>query len=455
MINTLKEARPRYLRTFFQQFFQLEASSGILLMITTVVALVWANSPLAPAYFSLWDTRMVIGIGSLELAKPLLLWINDGLMAVFFFVVGLEIKREVLMGELSTLRRALLPAAAALGGMVAPAAIYLAIAGGGPGARGWGIPMATDIAFTLGVLALLGTRAPLALRVFLTALAIVDDIGAVLVIALFYTSAISLQALAVAAFVLIVLLLLNRMGVRLPLPYLLLGVVMWVAFVSSGVHATIAGVLLAMTIPARVRVNDQEFLDRLKEAMDEYNEALTPEIAALEQSRERREAAAQAIEMASDHVESPLHQLEHDLHPWVTYGILPVFALANAGVMLQGEGPGAASLALNPISLGIVAGLTLGKPLGITLLSWLAVRLGLAQLPDGLSWRHIFGAAVLAGIGFTMSIFIASLAFGPGDLLSSAKIGILAASLLAGVVGYLLLQVKAQPMPGTNEQEGS
>lgn len=413
----------------------MEASGSILLLLCTVVALTWANSPWARTYFSLWQTKLAIGLGNLVLAKPLLSWINDGLMAVFFFIVGLEIKREVLVGALASRRRAALPLAAALGGMLVPAGLYIALNIGGAGASGWGIPMATDIAFALGVLALLGSRIPPALKVFLTALAITDDIGAVLVIALFYTAGISWPGLAIGAGFLILLVAANRAGVRHPLVYGLLGVGLWLALLKSGVHATAAGVLVAMTIPARARIDTEEFLARSRAILDRFKHADKREEQVL--TIRERQAALQALESACEHAETPLQRLERALHPWVTFAILPLFALANAGVVLGSYPPSAWT---HPVTLGVIVGLVVGKPLGITLFAWLAVRSGLAAMPPGVTWRGICGAGWLGGIGFTMSLFIAGLAFGDIPLLSVAKVGILTASLIAGVAGWMLLR---------------
>jgi NhaA family Na+:H+ antiporter len=423
------------LKTIFQEFIHLEATGGILLILMTAIALAWANSPWSESYFSLWQTKITIGFGDWALSKNLILWINDGLMAVFFFVVGLEIKREVLAGELASPRRAALPLAAAIGGMTIPALIYTVFNAGTEGAVGWGIPMATDIAFTLGVLALLGTRAPLALKVFVTALAIVDDIGAVLVIALFYTSEIAWTSLVAAGVILLLLAALNRAGVSKPLPYAVLGVGLWFGFLYSGVHATIAGVLLAMTIPARTKVDTESFLAKSRAAIQDYEDACCEEGVIAERGKQ---AAARILELASESVESPLQRLEHRLHPWVVYVIMPIFALANAGVALVGED--FLTAFSNPVSLGIVTGLVVGKSVGIGLLSWLAVRFGLAELPQGVTMRHILGAGFLAGIGFTMSLFIANLAFPSNGLLAVAKVGILSGSLVAGFVGWGMIR---------------
>ena len=424
---------PRFLIRPFQQFFELEASSGLLLLAFALTALLWANSPFAASYFRLWQTSVTVEVGAFVIAKPLLLWINDGLMAVFFFLVGLEIKREVTVGELSDPKNASLAVAAALGGMLAPAAIYAAINMGGDGAAGWGIPMATDIAFALGVLALLGSRVPPALKVFVTAVAIVDDLGAVLVIALFYTAKLSLPALAVAAGLLAVLVVSNGAGVRRTWPYAVLGLALWVAVLKSGIHATVAGVLLAFTIPSRRVIDAPAFAARADALLAAFRVDLKPGVA--DPTTDQRHAL-HSLEIASQGVETPLQRLEHALHPWVAFFIMPVFALANAGVAIGG---GAAAVLMSPISLGIVLGLVLGKQIGILLCSWLAVRLGLAALPDGVGWTRVWGVSLLCGIGFTMSLFIASLALVDAPRLDAAKIGVLAGSLISGLAGAWVL----------------
>ena len=417
----------------FQSFFKTEAAGGIVLLVAAAVALLWANSPFAASYQALWETYVTVGAGSFEISKPLLLWVNDGLMAIFFFVVGLEIKREVLAGELAEPRKAALAIAAALGGMVVPALLYTAVTLGTDRAVGWGIPMATDIAFALGVLALLGSRAPLALKVFLTAVAIVDDLGAVVVIALFYTAQIKVSALVGSLALIALLAVANRLGIQRTSVYALIGVAAWVLMLKSGVHATIAGVLVALTIPATRKMDEVAFADRVSALLERFREGIagsptdpTPD----------QQAAVHGLEVACEQVETPLARLEHGLHGVVAFGIMPVFALANAGV---GLGGGLAALATDAVALGVMLGLVVGKPLGVMLLSVLAVKTGLAVLPSGVTWRHVFGVSLLTGIGFTMSIFIANLAFGPGPLLDSAKVGILAASLVSGVLGALVL----------------
>ncbi len=381
------------------EFLRLEAAGGLLLMAATVLALAAANSPWAVYYERLLEVPLEIRVGTLALAKPLLLWINDGLMAVFFLLVGMELKREVLQGHLSSVRRASLPAFAAVGGMLAPALFYVAFNRADAAAlRGWAIPTATDIAFALGVLSLLGPRVPAGLKAFLLSIAIFDDLGAILVIAVFYSGGLSWVSLAVAAVLVVCLAGLNRLGVTKPGPYFVLGVPLWVAFLKSGVHATLAGVVLAWFIPLR-----------------ESDENGRP-------------------------TESLLRRLEHALHPWVAFGVLPVFAFANAGVSVAGL---SVSDVFHPVPLGIVTGLFFGKQLGVLGLSWLAVRLGVASRPVGVGWWELYGTSLLCGIGFTMSLFIASLAFeqGGGAYLGLDRLGILIGSSASGLLGYLVLRV--------------
>jgi NhaA family Na+:H+ antiporter len=384
-------------------FVHHEAAGGLALMVAALAALVASNSPLAWLYDGFLHTPLGIRVGPLAIDKPLLLWINDGLMAIFFFLVGLEIKRELLRGELSTFAQAILPALAAVGGMAVPAAIYVAINAGDPSAlKGWAIPTATDIAFSVGVLALLGTRIPATLKIFLLALAIIDDLGAILIIALFYTEHLSWAMLAPAAVGVAILWALNARGVMRTAPYALTGIFIWVCVLKSGVHATLAGVVVALAIPLRTD---------------------TPEQASL------------------------LEQLEESLHPWVAFAVLPLFAFANAGVSLQGL-----SLAklMEPVPLGIAAGLFPGKMIGILGATWIAVALGLAQKPAGTTWVQLAGLAVLGGIGFTMSLFIGMLAFPDPAQAAQLRLGVLAGSLLSAVVGYLLLAASS----GTAGQSG-
>ncbi len=418
----------------FQRFFATTAASGVVLLVCTAVALAWANSPWAESYHHLWETLFTIGAPGFSLTLSLHAWVNDGLMAVFFFLVGLEIKREVLVGELATLRTATLPVAAALGGMVVPALLYAAVNASGPGAAGWGVPMATDIAFALGILALLGDRVPASVRVLLTAIAIADDLGAVLVIAVFYTSSLDVNALGAAAGVLVGLFVMNRLGIRRPLLYALVGVVLWYFMLQSGIHATIAGVLLALSVPARTLISEEEFIEEATESLEAFRAADVPGNMVM-CSRGHQEALLR-MECATDAAQAPLQRMEHNLHGYVSFFIMPLFAVGNAGVSFEALGAAAGS----PVVLGIALGLILGKPIGITLASFLAVNAGVADLPTGVSWGHVHGAAWLGGIGFTISLFIAGLAFTDALMLDTAKLGILGASVFAGVVGFLLLR---------------
>lgn len=429
-----------------QEFLQTQAAGGVILLACAVIALIWANTPAGASYFALWETIVTVGAGSFAISKPLLLWINDGLMAIFFFVVGLEIKREILVGELSSPKKAALPLAAAAGGMLVPAAIYAVLNTGTAGAAGWGIPMATDIAFALGVLALLGSRAPLALKIFLTALAIVDDLGAVLVIAIFYTEQIVWSSLGMGGIALALLVLANKSGVRQTLVYTVLGLALWLAFLKSGVHATIAGILLALTIPAKRRIDAPQFLEQARSILNVFAGDTKPLPA---EPTERQRAAIHALEETCEGIETPLLRMEHALHKWVAFFIMPIFALANAGVAIGGN---LGAVLGNSITLGVVLGLVLGKQIGVTLFTWLAVRFGIAEMPHGITMRHIYGISALCGIGFTMSLFIAGLAFEDAMLLNSAKIGILAASILSGLVGWLLLARLSEPAAGNRTE---
>jgi Na+:H+ antiporter, NhaA family len=425
----------------FRRFAEIQSAGGILLLAVTAVALVWANSPWSEGYHHLWETPITLGVGGWALRTTLHHVINDGLMAVFFFVVGLEIKREMLAGELASLRRAALPMVGALGGMVVPATLYAMLNVGGSGAPGWGVPMATDIAFALGVLALLGDRVPIGLKVFLAALAIVDDIGAVIVIAVFYSGGVAWGALGAAAAIVLLSAGANAAGFRRPWTYGALGLALWAAVLASGVHATVAGVLLAMTIPVRTRLNEVAFLDRARRALDDFDAAAAvtatdPNVTVL--SNVEHHAAVEELETLAEQAQPPLIRLEHALHGPVAYAIMPLFALANAGVSLSAGTVGDASA--SPVTLGVILGLLIGKPLGITGFSWLAVRFGIAALPGGVTWRALAGAGVLGGIGFTMALFIAGLAFQGSVLLDAAKLGVLSASAVAGVAGWLLLR---------------
>lgn len=424
--------------TPFEEFINRETTSGLLLMGCTILALAIANFGFYDAYQQLLHTPVGIGIGSWRLEKSLHHWINDGLMALFFFVVGLEIKREVIVGELSDIRQAALPIIAALGGMVVPALLFTAFNIGSDGSAGWGIPMATDIAFAVGALVLLGRRVPRALLTFLVALAIVDDLGAVLVIALFYTETLEYTALFLGLAIFMALITMNLVGIRKPLPYFLLGLLLWLALLKSGVHATLAGVLTALTIPARPRFEPQQFSRQVRQLLDRFDASHRPGVSIM--GNEEQGSILQTLENGLHSVATPLQRLEHTMHMPVAFFIIPLFALANAGIPIELEGIG--EVLLHPVTLGIMAGLVLGKFLGITGFCYLAIRLGIGRLPQGVSFSQLAGAAVLAGIGFTMSIFIAELAFaGQEQYLLMAKTGILCASLVAGIVGYLWLRL--------------
>jgi len=408
------------------RFLHVEAASGVVLVVCAIVALALANSPWAGGFLGFWKTKIGFQIGSFEMIHSLKHWINDGLMVIFFFVIGLEVKRELALGELRDVRRAMLPCAAALGGMLVPAGIYLAMQSGEAGVRGWGIPMATDIAFVVGCMAVLGSRIPAILRVILLSLAIVDDIGAILVIAIGYTDEIHLTALLLGLGGLVAILGLGRLGVRSFGIYAIVGTLVWLAFHESGVHATIAGVLLGLMTPARSRISAGVFGQLL--------ERVTDFIRGDEWKSPHRAEGVRRLQRATRETISPLEYLENTLHPWVGFVIMPVFALANAGVPFE--------LAdfTQPVALAVMAGLVIGKPIGILLFSWLTVRVMLKRLPDRLNWGVMAGAGCLAGIGFTMALFIAGLAL-TDELLDAAKVGIIGGSVISAAAGMALLVV--------------
>lgn len=426
----------------FHEFFNTQAAGGALLVLCAAAALFIANSRWAEAYYHLWETPISIAVAEQSLTLSLHQWINDALMAVFFLLVGLEIKREAIAGELASPRQAALPIAAAIGGMALPAIVYALTNPGGDAARGWAIPMATDIAFALGALAIVAPRCPTGLKVFLAALAIVDDMGAVIVIALFYSGSVSWGSLAAAAMVLGLLMLLNVLDVRRLAPYIVLGVVLWHFVHESGVHSTIAGVLLAFTIPTTTKLNALEFSESARALLDEFDRTETGDYLVIT-SKGQQEAIA-ALEQASELVKAPLLRLEHALHGFTAFFIMPLFAFSNAGVTATGS-------AANQVTLAVTLGLVIGKPLGIMLASMLAVRLHWAALPAGVTWPALHGCAWLGGIGFTMSLFIAALAFNGTAMLDSAKVGILAGSLIAGIVGSILVRSSVRAM-GRAEQ---
>lgn len=417
------------------KFLEEGILGGVLLAIAAAVAIVWANSPFYMSYADLMHLEINLSVGRLEYHSSLLHFINDGLMAIFFFVVGLEIKRELLVGELCEPRKALLPAVAALGGLVVPAVFYTLFNVGTPGLSGWGIPMATDIAFALGAMSLLGNKVPFALKVFLLALAIFDDMGAILVIALFYGESIRINNLLAAGCILAISLILNAKGVRKTLPYGVLGFFLWIALLGSGVHATVSGVLLAMTIPARNIHDHFSFKKQTKELIRDFPETPVQIMVTDETQREYMKR----IKCSVDDLDSPLQRLEDSLHDVSNYIILPIFALANAGVRVV-SGESGIDL-LHPVSLGIFAGLVFGKPIGIFLAVWITHRIGIAKLPEDVRLMHIAGIGFLGGIGFTMSIFVTNLAFSVDSLIDQAKVAILISSTTSAVIGVIFLNV--------------
>lgn len=420
----------RFIRPI-QAFAAIEASSGILLLAAAIVAIAWANSPWDDLYFDLWHAEFELDANRFVIHQTLGHLVNDGLMAIFFFVVGLEIKRELLHGELASVRRATLPAVAALGGMVVPALIYVLFNAGTDSAKGWGIPMATDIAFAVGVLTLLGRRVPFSLKVFLLALAIVDDLGAIVVIAVFYTESISVEPLAWGGLVLLVILGLRAWGIRSTDVYVALGILFWIAVYQSGIHATIAGVVLAFLTPAAPLYARREFERHAPALIERY------EAACKIGDHEAEAAAIRELERLSRDTVSPLERLEHTLHPWVSFLIVPIFALANAGVVVNGDSVSAAFE--SSATAGVFFGLVLGKPIGILVFSYIAVRLGLASMPANAGVVHFAGVGLIAGIGFTVSLFITGLAFDSAAIQEEAKMGVLAASTVAGVIGFVYL----------------
>ncbi|MCU0348559.1 MAG: Na+/H+ antiporter NhaA [Saprospiraceae bacterium] len=418
-----------------KRFINNSTTGGIVLFSAAIVAIGLANSPLSEWYFKLWHVKFSIGFDNFMVSKDLSHWINDGLMAIFFFVVGLELKREIIAGELNNFRKSLLPIAAAVGGMVVPALVYLLFNPSGEAQNGWGIPMATDIAFALGVLYLLGDRVPVSAKIFLTALAIVDDIGAVLVIAFFYTSNINYESLFIGGIFLAVLVSANYLGVRNVLFYGLVGIGgLWLAFLMSGVHATIAAVIAAFTIPANVVVDELGYYQKAKALLKKYRDMAPNNKPTVTDDQLH---VLSEIRLLSKSAQTPLQRLEHSLHPWVAFIVMPVFALANAGVVIS---DGIVQQASSPIALGVFLGLMAGKVIGITLAVRLLVRFKLAELPAGLNNMHLLGLAFLGAIGFTMSLFVAELAFDDPAAISQAKIGILLSSVVASIIGYFIIK---------------
>jgi NhaA family Na+:H+ antiporter len=428
--------------TPFQWFFNKEVIGSLLLLLASLGAVLIANSTLYGWYEHLLHMDVTLHVDRLRISRSLLHWVNDGLMTLFFFTVGLEIKREVMVGELASPKQALLPVIAAAGGMLMPGLIYLAFNAGGPGVHGWGIPVATDIAFSLGAIAILGRKLPVGLRIFLTAFAIADDLGAVVIIALFYTQGITTVYLQASGVCVLILLMGNLLWLRWIPFYLVMGVATWICVMGSGVHATVAGVVVAMLVPARGKYNTIRFVNEAQAIISGmttdrridaawYSIFLRPD----------HQNAVHALELALHNVETPLQRLEHALHPWVVYLVLPVFAFFNAGLPLQAMS--LAEAAANPIALGCTLGLLLGKPLGVSLAAYAAVRMGVAALPENVRWPHIVGAGMLGGIGFTMSLFISGLSFTDVMFLNYSKLGVLAGSVLSAAAGLGFLAVVA------------
>jgi len=419
-----------------QQFFNKEASSSILLISATVIALIWINSNVGETYHRFWHTQISFTFGHFHISKTLLHWVNDGLMSLFFFTVGLEIKREILVGELATPKKALLPVIAALGGMIVPGLIYAALNVGSPNIHGWGIPVATDIAFALGAVAVFGRNLPVGLRIFLAAFAIADDLGAVVIIAIFYTKEIVWSNLIISLFLIFGLAVANFFWIRQTLIYAILGLAVWFFVLGSGVHPTIAGVIVSLFVPARGRYDTDNFLQNVKKITEKFE--------CEEQScgysillNQEHMYAVQALELACHDVETPLQRLMHALHPWVAFLILPLFALGNTGLVFRGIVFSEA--VSHPVILGIIFGLVVGKPIGILLFSYLSVKTGIASLPQEVKWSHIFGGAMLGGIGFTMSLFLSELSFTDPHIIDYARIAILAGSILSAVFGMSYL----------------
>ena len=422
------------------QFIQLETTASLLLFAFSILAVVWANSPYGDTYAELWRYKFTVGFAntSFYLEKSLILWINDGLMAIFFFVIGLEVKREVLAGELTTLRKASLPIFAAVGGMAFPVMIFLFFNHGKVGEHGWGIPMATDIAFTLGILKLLGNRVPLGLKIFLTAFAIVDDIGAVLVIAIFYSANIQWDLITYAILIVGVLGLLSYKHFYSKYFFFIMGFIVWVLFLKSGVHPTIAGILLAFTIPMYRKINLSEYEQEMSAQLQTFKACKYKNPQLL---NKKQLEIVDEIETISNQVQSPLQHLEHSLHGWVSYVIMPIFALANAGVVLSFSG----LENTGHITLNIAMALVFGNTIGIMLLSYIAIKFKFADLPKGVKFKELLGVSILGGLGFTMSLFITNLAYDDEALIAAAKMGVILGSLVAGFLGYMILRIQLEP----------
>ena len=436
-----------FIRKPLSRFIKLETSSSIILFIATVAALILANSPLSDVYINFWNNYITISLPGFELSKPVLKWINDGLMVVFFFLIGLEIKREFVLGELNNFKKASLPIFAAIGGMILPALLFVILNYGKPGSQGWGIPIATDIAFSLGILQLLGKKVPLSLKVFLMAFAIIDDLGAVLVIALFYSSNLVWSYIGIGLVIIVFLIFLSSRGFYSKYFFFLMGVIVWVLFLKSGIHTTIAGVLLALTIPLQRKTNTKLFYNKAKKALDIFIIDFNKNEYETKILTKNQLAAIDELEDLAEKTAPPLQYLEHSLHGWVSYLIMPLFAFANAGVVFSFSGESNFSLSSN-----IATSMVIGKALGIFLFSFLLVKLKISELPKDVSLTMLAGISILGGLGFTMSLFINSLAYTDQTLIDAAKMGVLIGSMVAGMLGYVVLRtsikvVKENEMP--------
>ena len=420
------------IQSAFSRFLAMESASSILLFGSALLAIFFANSGLSSIYFSFLNKELCISLGEFSLSKPIILWINDGLMVIFFFVIGLELKREFMAGELQSIKKSALPIIAAVGGMIIPIIIFLSVHPTGHGDKGWGIPMATDIAFSLGILQLLGKRVPISLKIFLTAFAIIDDLGAVLVIAIFYSSHILWNYILISIAIYAVLIIINILGLRFHYFYLFCGIIIWYLFLKAGIHPTIAGVLMALVTPANRKIGRQTFSVNMREVIDDFENTRTRGIFL---NHSQLEAIGRAESLVND-IQPYLQSLEHKLHKWVAFLIMPVFALANAGIEFDFKEAGA----INVVGYHIGIALLAGKVIGITGFSYLGLKLNLASLPEETKFQHIVGISFLGAVGFTMALFINSLAYSDHDLINSAKLGIIISSILAGTIGYFLLK---------------
>ncbi len=445
LLEITENITDRTLKTF-QKFLDNPFSSSVLLLLASITAILWANSPFSDSYHSLWHTKLALKLNNYQISKELLHWINDGLMAMFFFALGLEIKREMLVGELASSRKSFLPISAAIGGMLFPALIFFIFNHGTPAIKGWGIPMATDVAFALGAIAVLGRRLPSSLKVFLVAFAIADDLGAVLIIAIFYTETIVIKYLMIALILLLCLALANLLWIRWALIYAVLGIVLWVVIFNSGIHSTVAGIVVAIFFPARGKYDTDRFIQNVSNSLGKFHCPPDGCGYSILKSEEHLNAV-QSIEMACHDVETPLQRIENLIHPWVYFILIPIFAFANAGLTLKGIN--LSDSITSYLTLGIVFGLLIGKPLGMTLFSYLSVKMNMASLPSGVTWLHILGVSVLGGIGFTMSIFISFLSFPDPLMLNDAKIGITLGSSLSAIVGLGILGFACAFNPGS------